>query len=44
MDLKEGFLGRQRHTAKQIAAKLREAVVLQGKGKSLEEFWADRDR
>jgi putative transposase len=30
-------MGRQRHTAEQIVAKLREAEVLQGKGMPLEE-------
>ncbi len=30
-------MGKQRHTAEQIIAKLREAEVLQGKGMSLEE-------
>jgi putative transposase len=34
---KEGDMGKQRHTAEQIIAKLREAEVLQGKGMPLEE-------
>ena len=37
MDRKEAAMGRQRHTAEQIVAKLREADVLLGKGMLLEE-------
>jgi len=37
LGLREGFMGRQQHTAEQIVAKCREAEVLQGKGVLLEE-------
>jgi hypothetical protein len=37
MDQKEGFMGRQRHTAEEIIGKLREAEVLTSKGMPMEE-------